>query len=252
MRVIPARDRLRRVQQSLAYRLAPKPASADGLPLPPPTLIYQVAGTPRVEWYQEGGALAAGSIREAMERNGARLEELGAILDFGCGCGRVIRHWKDLPARVHGCDIDPRLVRWCRRHLPFASFAVNGARPPLPYGDAAFDLVYVLSVFTHLPEPAQRPWIDELRRVTRPGGHVLLTVHGEHYRYRLDEEEKRRFDAGELVVQGADSPGLTQCGAFHPPAYVRHVLADGFELVEHVAEGAAGNPSQDIVLLRRR
>ena len=41
------------------------------------------------------------------------------------------------------------------------------------------------------------------------------------------------------------------CGAYHPEIYVRERLARGFQVVEFVPEGAAGNPYQDAYLLRR-
>ena len=75
---------------------------------------------------------------------------MGSILDFGCGCGRVVRWWRDLPAEIHGSDFNPTLVRWCRENLPFGVFEVNRPEPPLPYPDDSFDLVYALSVLTHL------------------------------------------------------------------------------------------------------
>jgi SAM-dependent methyltransferase len=224
----------------------------DGLPLPPGRLILQVAGTPDVEWYLQGGALAAESIREALARHGRSLEELGAVLDFGCGCGRVVRHWAGLPAvAVHGCDVNPGLVAWCRRRLPFATFRLSGMSPPLPYADGAYGLVYALSVFTHLPAEAQQPWIRELRRVLRPGGYLLLSVHGRRYLPELAPHERQRFERGELVVRHGEAAGSNLCGAYHPEAYVRRVLAEGLSVLEVMGEGARGNPHQDLVVLQK-
>jgi SAM-dependent methyltransferase len=224
---------------------------ADGLPIPSPNLIHLVAGTPESAWFLQGGRLAAESIRQALAGNGVELDSLRSILDFGCGCGRVVRNWVNLPAEVHGSDMNGRLIRWCRGNLPFATFATNRSHPPLPYGEGQFDLVYALSVFTHLPEHMQRPWMDELHRVTKPGGYVLLSLHGERYLPDLTPDERRRFEAGELVVRGGDAPGRNECGAYHPAAYVQRVLAAGFRLIDHVPEGAKGNPHQDLVVLRK-
>jgi SAM-dependent methyltransferase len=249
--LLDAAYRARDAWRSMAYLGRPPRLGPDGLPLPTPDLIALVAGTPDVSWFLSAGERAAGSIRSALADNGVEISAVRAMLDFGCGCGRVVRHWKGLPARVEGCDVNRRLVRWCRRNLPFAGFAVNGARPPLAYADETFDVVYALSVFTHLPQDLQRPWMAELRRVTAPGGHVVFSVHGERYRGELSAAERARFDAGELVVHGQESVGRNTCAAYHPRAYVRSVLGEGFTLVEHRTEGALGNPHQDLVVLRK-
>ena len=108
-----------------------------------------------------------------------------------------------------------------------------------------------MSVFTHLPEAGQRAWMDEMRRVIRPGGHLIITTHGRRYRDELSAAEAARFDAGELVVGYADEAGSNACGAYHPEAYVRARLAPPFEVIAFRPEGALGNPHQDLWLLRR-
>jgi SAM-dependent methyltransferase len=225
-------------------------AAPDGLAVPPARLIFRVAGRHEAEAYFEGGRLAAESIRDALSRHGVDIAAIGSLLDFGCGCGRVIRYWKDHPADIHGCDYDSGAVAWCRRHLSFADFRVTRLRPPLPYPSGRFDLVYALSVFTHLPEELQAPWIDELDRVLAPGGCLLLTVHGSAYLDRLSAEERRTFEGGRLVVRDGPS-GTIACAAYHPEPYLRH-WTRALELVEMVPQGALGNPPQDLVLLRKR
>lgn len=222
------------------------------LPIPPPGLLVRVAGSADVRWFLEGGELARRSITDALGRQGVAPGNLRTILDFGCGCGRVARHWPPVTnAAVTGVDYNPVLVAWCQRNLPFGTFAVNDLAPPLALADASFDLVYALSVFTHLPEPLQDVWLDELARVLRPGGHLLLTLHGEHYRPDLTDDERAAFDRGDLVVRHATVAGTNRCTTFHPPAYVRERMPRGLTLVEHVSEGAAGNPFQDLVLFRK-
>jgi SAM-dependent methyltransferase len=231
---------------------APEPAPPDGLPVPPSHLIVRVAGTPDVAWFLESGRLAATSIRSALERAGSGVETIGSILDFGCGCGRVIRNWARLDARVSGSDLSGAAIEWCRANLPFASFETNGLSPPLAFPDDSFDLAYALSVFTHLPEAIQHEWMDELRRVVRRDGFLLVTTHGERYLDRLDDDERRRFRAGELVVRWGEVPGTNLCTTFHPASWVRaQLVPHGFEEVEFAAEGAVGNPYQDLFLLRR-
>jgi hypothetical protein len=78
---------------------------------------------------------------------------------------------------------------------------------------------------------------------------VLFTTLGDEFAGRtLDERETARFAAGELVVRGDEHAGSNDCAAFHPFAYVRDELAQGFELAEFTA-GTRG--LQDRYVLRR-
>jgi SAM-dependent methyltransferase len=224
----------------------------EALPVPPPNLMFEVVHSYSIEGFLRGGSERAEAIATAVAQAGLDMARCGRILDFGCGCGRVVRHWRTLPGEVHGSDLQPALVEWCRRHLPFGRFETNGLEPPLPYGDARFDLVYALSVFTHLPERLQGRWMAELARVLAPGGFLLLTTHGERYAAELDPGEREAFDAGRLVVRESADAGSNVCGAYHPPDFVRGELSAGFEVVDHRPEGAAGNPHQDLWLLRYR
>jgi SAM-dependent methyltransferase len=188
------------------------------------------------------------------------MDAMEAILDFGCGCGRVARWWRDLDGpRIVGCDYDGRLVEWCESSLPFMEAKTNASLPPLPFRDASFDLVYAISLLTHLPEDRQGPWLRDVRRLLKPGGMFLFTVHGERWTPQLTEEERRRFEADELVVRSPELSGMEACAAFHPPRYVSERLlpAAGLELVDWVSEDRSGAAAftpmvlQDSYLARR-
>ena len=226
---------------------------ADGLALPPASLRTVVAGTPGVEWFLESGRQQSGIIRDAVERHGPGLGEVERMLDFGCGCGRVIRHWAGLSGlEIHGSDYNRRLVRWCESNLPFAEFSSNELSPPLAHQSGLFDLVYAISVFTHLPEELEQAWIDELGRILQPGGLLLLTTHGDSYLGRLNAEERARYLAGDPVVRWGSVAGTNLCTTFHPEAYVRERLAPRLELLEFVSEGGTiGSLRQDLVVFRK-
>ena len=208
--------------------------------------MVRVAGTADADWFLRSGRAAYDAIAAHVP-----LAELDSVLDFGCGCGRVTRYWSDFAGSVGGSDVSAKAVDWCRANLPFADFEQNSLAPPLAFDDERFDLVYALSVFTHLTAELQLAWRDELRRVLRPGGRLLLTTHGRSYAPRLDSRERDRFEQGELVVRWGDVPGTNLCSAYHPERYVREIFAQGFAFLELVPEGARGNPTQDIVLLRK-
>jgi SAM-dependent methyltransferase len=181
-----------------------------------------------------------------------RVEDLNAILDFGCGCGRMLRHWVELPrTRVFGCDIDPRMVRWCDENLPFAEVGLNELEPPLRYANSTFDLVYAFSVFTHLDVELQHAWMQESLRVLRPNGLLLISTLGEHYLSlrRLTDSEEQAFRNGEVVVLYEQSAGSSLCSAYHPPDYVRESLGADFDLVTF--RPAADEGRHDLHLFRK-
>src|SRR5262249_52972949 len=135
----------------------------DGLPIPPPQLVYLVTGQYDAEAFYHNGALGAACIRGILQNNGLAIDAFESILDFGCGCGRVLRHWKTLRGpKLYGMDYNPRLVNWCRTALTFAEFQLNRISSALAYRENTFDFIYAVSVFTHLTEARQDFWIGEL------------------------------------------------------------------------------------------
>ena len=246
------RNRLWARQFAEGNRAFLKNGPPDGLPIPPVSLRILVAASPDIPWFFESGRRGADTIRGVLEKNGIALQSVLPLLDFGCGCGRTLRHLADVGDQVYGTDQDDRLVRWCRDSLPYGHYEVNALNPPLPFADATFGLVYAFSVFTHLPADLQALWMNELKRIVRPGGCVIFTTHGARYISELAPADRNRFLAGELVVKRDDSPGSNFCGAYHPEGWVRRQLTAGFDVIDFVPEGAAGNPWQDLWLLRRR
>jgi SAM-dependent methyltransferase len=243
-RLLDVGDRLHLASPAVrAYELALAARSAldrsaddtGGLPLPPARLRAQ-AGPRHADaaYFLASGRHHADLIRSLLQENGTSIEDLGVILDWGCGCGRILRHWDRLPeTRIHGCDINPKMVGWCDANLDFAEVALNELSPPLPYDDSAFDLVYALSVLTHLPADLQHAWVTDCLRVLRPGGFLLFSTMGEHYLSleRLTESEQRTFRSGNVVVLYQGAAGTSLCSAYHPPEYVHDRLASEFELV---------------------
>lgn len=93
------------------------------------------------------------------------------ILDAGCGSGRTL---DDLALRgtVSGLDTEEVGVRAARARGH--DDVRLGRVEEVPWPGATFDLVTCLDVIEHTPD--DRRTLAELRRVTRPGGHLLLTV----------------------------------------------------------------------------
>jgi SAM-dependent methyltransferase len=237
--------------KSSAFRRAP--TAADGLPLPPARMRTQIGPLHAdAEFFLRSGKHNADLIRSALAENGSAVEAVGTLLDWGCGCGRVLRHWSDLPStRVVGCDINPSMVEWCNGNLAFAEVVTNELAPPLPFEDETFDLVYAFSVMTHLSEDLQHAWIEDCRRVLKPGGYFLFSTLGEYFvaRDRLTPSERSSFDSGNLVVLYERSAGSSLCSAYHPPDYVRSELAGELDVVTFLP--AADDGRHDLHLLRK-
>lgn len=223
----------------------------DGIPIPPGQLIDLVAGNLSIFWFLEGGVLARQAILNLLEKNGFNFNQFSNVLDFGCGCGRIIRHWHSFSPNFYGTDYNPELIEWCQNNLTFCEFSINNLEPPINYPDNKFDFIYALSVFTHLPKILQIPWLEEMRRILRPNGIIFISVHGNHYKHMLTLREQGLFDQGELIVHQEEIAGSNTCNAFHPKQYLVNNFAKVMKIIDIVPEGALGNPYQDAILLQK-
>lgn len=220
---------------------------SDGLALPPATLRVRVIAQADPQLFWESGKAEAEQLRAAAAANGLPIENAGRVLDFGCGCGRVARHWGRFPSlEVHGADHDPELIDWIDGNLPFVRAHRNELAPPLPYPGGHFNLVYAISVFTHMTSELSQAWMAELHRVLRPGALLLFSVLGESNLDRLLPRERAAFDRGELVVQFEEGLGTNLCVSYHPEDYIDR-LTQGFDRLESRPVGA-----QRLLILRSR
>ncbi|MEO1585219.1 MAG: class I SAM-dependent methyltransferase [Planctomycetota bacterium] len=157
-------------------------ADALGEPLPVPASSNRAGYAPETDAeYISMGRAEANAIRAVLTSHGVDVERATDVLDWGCSTGRVLRHFLDVPSRptLWGCDIDEHAIEWGQRHLGERLRLFQSTLDPrLPMPDASFDIVYGISVFTHISHNIDT-WLAELRRVTRPGGALLMTVHDE-------------------------------------------------------------------------
>ncbi len=250
--------------RDLAFRAA---LAGRGLgPLPPPHLRHRVIGDYRADRFHEAGLLALRDLERALLAEGRAWTDLGDVLDFGVGCGKLLR-WLRTAAphlRVRGTDIDSWAVSWLRGAYDGVDVRRNEEWPPLDYPDASFDLVVAISVFTHLDGPHQLAWLRELRRVLRSGGILLATYEGrskwagffatapEHPGMR---EYRRRYESeGFLFVTNDGWAGVFPDfyhSTFQTPEFVRERWGQELEVRAVIPDGLRGNwGNQDLVVLR--
>jgi SAM-dependent methyltransferase len=154
---------------------------AETLPLPPPNLRERVHGAQDAESFLLVGQNCMRDVVAGLKTIGRDLASFHRILDFGCGSARTLRWFADRSHShsLYGTDIDGEAIAWCQQNLPIATFSKNDALPPLQYPSAEFDLIYAISVFTHLDEDYQFQWLAELTRICKRKGIVMLTLHGD-------------------------------------------------------------------------
>lgn len=102
------------------------------------------------------------------------------VLDFGCGAGRTLRHFLSEAERAEfwGVDLDGASVEWLQGALcPPLHVRRSPVAPPLGLEHGSFDLVWAISVFTHLTD-SSIPWLLELHRLLKPGGLLVATYMG--------------------------------------------------------------------------
>ena len=102
------------------------------------------------------------------------------VLDFGSGAGRTLRHFatEAETAEFWGADIDEPSIAWMQENLspPFHAWQ-STINPPLGLEHGSFDLIYAISVFTHLTDNSIQ-WLLELHRLLKPDGLLIATFMG--------------------------------------------------------------------------
>lgn len=212
----------------------------SALPLPPLEMRRLVGRVQDRDFDNPSGALVIPGITP---------ERYRAVLDFGCGCGRLARQLiqqRPRPERYAGIDLHPGMVRWCQDnlapHAPGFTFhhhdvhyeAFNpGPDKPLwrdfPFGDDEFTLVLAQSVFTHLTQDQAEHYLAETARVLTHDGLLESTwflfdkrdfpmMQSEQNTLFINPFDVRNaviYDREWLVGAAADA-GLTVCAA-EPP-----------------------------------
>jgi SAM-dependent methyltransferase len=262
--------RVRELAEPVTALVSPRSESVPGIP---PRRLRARTGAPGAREFADGGRRAAEALTAVLEGAGGSVADVRDVLDFGCGSGRVLPHIAALApnARCTGCDVDAAAITWAARHLPALDWSLSGAVPPLPFAADQFDVVYSISVFSHLDETLQDRWLAELRRVLAPGGMALLTVHGPSAfeQFRTGEVRTRwcppsAFSRGPLaddelvfepylrsVFNRAELPGVGASYGltFHGHGYLRGHWPAWLEVLD--VRARAVSDWQDVVVCRK-
>jgi SAM-dependent methyltransferase len=206
--------------------------------LPPLWLCFDAYNHVDLFHYRESGQRHAFQLAQLIQKH--RPNEAVAVLDWGCGPGRVARHLEELlptGSAVTGADTNPQTIRWCQQNLPAMNFQTTKLAPPLPWKSEQFDVVFGLSVYTHLRAERLAAWRDELLRMLRPGGLLVFTTHGQSYAEMLADSETRSFTGRGTAVRKFAPEGKKLFATYHHPRTVMETHAGQADLLEHRPAG---------------
>jgi ubiquinone/menaquinone biosynthesis C-methylase UbiE len=220
--------------------------------LPPDYLIYESFQMNYNKYYSESIDSAkwlANHFSKYIELKGKK------ILDWGCGPGRIIRHLPSLisnSCEFYGTDYNIESIEWCNKNLPDIKFNYNTLNPDLPYPDNFFDIIYGISIFTHLSEKSHYNWYNELYRVLKYDGIMLLTTQGDNFKVKLTDPELKRYNNDELIVRDKAKEGHRTYSTFHPPAFIKN-LFNNTEILDHIEEKSENGKwlPQDIWIIKK-
>lgn len=220
--------------------------------LPPDYLIYESFTLNYQKYYTESYDTAkwlTAHFAKHIDLNNKR------ILDWGCGPGRIIRHLPSVignSCQYYGTDYNHKSIDWCSKNLSGIQFNTNSLTAQLPYIDNFIDVIYGISIFTHLSEQLHYDWYNELYRILKPEGIMFITTQGDNFRVKLTDSELLKFNDNQLIVRGNVKEGHRTYSAFHPKGFMKNLFSN-VEILEHIEtkpEEGKGLP-QDIWIVKK-
>jgi SAM-dependent methyltransferase len=180
------------------------------------------------------------------------LLKMNAVLEFAAGFGRFTRHLVGaIPGKVTCSDVLPGSVEFLQREFGVKAFASSHHPQDLQL-KPEYDLIFVLSLFTHLPAHMWAPWLQALAAGLAPGGLLVFSTHNEEdavVRHGV------RFDKSDMhFIATSESPSIDG------EVYGTIFTTRGY--VERAVESALGQPpvliherrfweGQDAVVVRK-
>lgn len=217
-------------------------------------------------------------FKRLYEKHCGPIGECPTLLDFGCGWGRIIRFFlRDLPSsRLIGLDHSADAIKVCKETNPWTRFELIDPDPPTLLPDNSVNLIYLYSVFSHLPESMHTTLLKEFSRILRPGGLLIATTRRRDFitwcaslRGDKDLADKpdwlktsavaypdtaaalASYDAGEFCYSNLGYSGRWSFWgeAAIPRAYVEKNWSQWFEFKDYIDDPSAC--PQDVIVVRK-
>jgi SAM-dependent methyltransferase len=225
-------------------------------PVPDAVRRERVHGTTDERRFLRNGCSNHRRIKELADRHTSPSRPL-RVLDWGAGSGAVARYALTDPSWDYaGADIDPDNVAWCRQNLSAHRFTTLSTEPPSPFVDGQFDLIFGISVVTHLRESDQLQWLAELQRLLSPTSVLILSVLGGQAEAKLSNgatpilaRDGVVFGEAEHAIGRIVGQPVYYGTAYHRESHIRDRWSQWFDIADYLPGGLG---HQDLVVLKRR
>lgn len=198
---------------------------------PPDILLFETFQL-NYQKFMQDGQLAA---KEIYEWTSPYLTTTSpTLLDWGCGVGRIIRHFPTLwpNATLYGCDINDVMIDWNRKNYLPTQFTTIGYYPPMKFESSFFDIIVGMSILTHIESKDQIEWLVELHRVTKDDGVLILSTQGKNYEKKLTGREKKVLQNAGIYTQTHILKGHRLMSTYHTTPHFTKMLAPYFTMLE--------------------
>ena len=133
------------------------------------------------------------------------------ILDLGCGSGRLYHLFEEFQGVEYvGVDQSEGQIEIAKEKFPELDFQV-AEMTELPFEENEFDIIYCVATFHHLPDEKSRiKALDEMKRILKPGGHIIMTnwnLYSKGTQKLVEKGKFKEFEKGDFFVPWLDKDG---------------------------------------------
>ena len=189
---------------------------------------HETAKNPIREYLSDGWRTLS-ELMVILEKIDQPLLRMESVLEFAAGFGRFTRHLvRALPGRVTCADVLPGSIDFLREQFGVKTI-FSAHQPEAVHFPEQYGLVFVLSMFTHLPPAMWQRWLQTLCSAVKPGGILLFSVANETMARKLGVAFS---DDGTHFIASSESPSLD--AAIYGTTYTTR------QFVEEQVKGALG------------
>ena len=199
---------------------------------PPDYYLYETYQL-NYQQYIEDGNLSAKEIIEWTIKY-ISISEIN-ILEWGCGVSRTVRHinkYTSNNAQIFACDINDEMIRWNTKNIENVLFSKINYNPPTTYFSEQFNMIYAISVFTHIDVSQQENWAKEIHRILSKDGVFLFTTHGSKYVKKLLADEQKTLKTTGAFTKSYFQKGHRMMSTYNVANAYESMLKKYFSILE--------------------